>query len=215
MTTPVVGDRRAPSKGERQRRAILTALAKLLEERPIGDLNINEIALAAGVLRSGYYFYFESKFAPLAVLTSEIWSDLMYRAESFVRFDSETVREYLGRFYLVTAELWRTHSAVLIASVQAIPQDEQLATMWRTRNEHLAEIITTQVLKDQDQGLASPVSPDVPALVATLLEMTMHKFYLDRLQKCTPEETERSFTALLAIWLASAWGEVPPATPAN
>ncbi|KLO39325.1 TetR family transcriptional regulator [Mycobacterium nebraskense] len=206
-TTPVLGDRRAPSKGERQRQTILTTLSELLETRPIGELSVNEIASAAGVLRSGFYFYFDSKFAPLAVLASEIWSELMERAESFVRNDSETVNDYLGRVQAVTAEVWRTHAAVLIASFEAMPHDEQLTTMYHERTEHLADIVSTQVLKDRDQGLASPVSADVPGLVSALLEMTMHMFYRDRLEKCTPEQTERSFSALRAIWLASVWGQ--------
>ena len=207
--TSVAGDRRAPSKGERQRRAILTALAELLEERPFSELNVNDIASAAGVLRSGYYFYFDSKFAPLAVLTSEIWSDLFDRTESFVRFENESVSDFLDRVHLITASEWQTQAAVLIASVQAIPQNEQIAGMWRARNEHLVDLLTTQVSKDRDAGLASPATPDVRGLVAALLEMTMHMFYRDRLEKCTPEQTERSFTALRAIWLASVWGVMP------
>ncbi|KQY01301.1 TetR family transcriptional regulator [Mycobacterium sp. Root135] len=205
----VAGDRRAPSKGERQRQVILTTLAELLEARPVGELTVNEIASAAGVLRSGYYFYFDSKFAPLAVLAADIWSEFEERAMSFVRFDTETVEQYLDRVQAATAEEWRTHSAVLIASVQAIPEDEQLAAMWRARNQHLADVLTAQVLKDREQGLASPASPDVPGLVAALLEMTMHMLYQDRLAKCPPEQTGRSMSAVRAIWLASVWGRSP------
>jgi len=184
----------------------LTTLAELLETRPIGELTVNEIASAAGVLRSGYYFYFDSKFAPLAVLAANIWSEFEERAVSFVRFDTETVEQYLDRVQAATAEEWLTHSAVLIAAVQAIPEDEQLATMMRARNQHLADVLTAQVLKDREQGLASPASPDVPGLVAALLEMTMHMLYQDRLEKCPPERTERSMSAVRAIWLASVWG---------
>lgn len=209
LAAPVAGDRRLPGKGERQRRAILTALAELLEERPIGELNVNEIAAAAGVQRSGYYFYFDSKFAPLAVLASEIWSEWIERAESLVRHDGETVGDYFDRVHAVTAEEWNTHSAVLIALTQATPQDEQLATMWRTLNEQVAEIVTKQVLHDRDRGLASPSSPDVPGLVSNLLEMTMYVFYRDWLQKGSREQAERSYTALRAIWLASVWGQDP------
>ncbi|OKH73780.1 TetR family transcriptional regulator [Mycobacterium sp. SWH-M1] len=202
----VRGDRRAPSKGERQRQAILTALAELLETRPIGDLTVNEIASAAGVLRSGYYFYFESKYSPLAVLAADIWSELMEFTESFVRHENESVDNFLDRVQSATEQEWRTHSAVLIASIQAIPHDEQLATMWRTRNEHVAATLTSQLLKDRDEGLAAPVTDDVAGLVSTLLEMTTHIYYRDRLEKCAPAQTERSLSVVRKIWLASAWG---------
>jgi len=207
--TVLLGDRRMPSKGERQRRAILDSLAELLATRPIGELTVGDIAAAAGVRRSGYYFYFESKYTALAVITAEIWSELMDRAEAFVRFDNESVADFLLRTASTAVDVWHTHDAVLVASVQAIPLDKQLADMWRTWNERLAAILTEQVLKDREQGLANPVTEDVPDLIATLLEMTMHMFYNDRLHKAAPEDTQRMLATVQAIWLASAWGIRP------
>lgn len=206
----LLGDRRVPSKGERQRQAILDALAALLTARPIGDLTVGEIATEAGVRRSGYYFYFESKYTALAVMTSEIWTELMDKARAFVRSDNETVADYLARTAGTAVETWHRHDAVLVASIQAIPLDAQIASMWRTWNERLAGILTEQVLRDQQAGLAHPVAPDVPALISALLEMTMHLFYQDRLNRCTPTETRDMLGNVRAIWLASAWGISPP-----
>ncbi|MGV0836970.1 TetR/AcrR family transcriptional regulator [Mycolicibacterium thermoresistibile] len=203
------GRRRMPSKGERQRQAILDSLARLLADRPIGELTVGEIAAAAGVRRSGYYFYFESKYTALAVLTSQIWSELMERAQAFRRLDHESVADFQRRTIEAAVSTWHAHDAVLVASIQAIPLDEQLATMWRTWNERLVDILTEELLKGRQQGVAHPVWPDVSVLVATLLEMTMHIFYLDRLNKCTPEQTETMISTVSAIWLASGWGVRP------
>lgn len=202
----VVGDRRLPSKGERQRQAILDSLARLLATRPIGELTVGEIATDAGVRRSGYYFYFESKYTALAVLTSDIWSELMDRAAAFKRFDTETVADFLRRTIEVAVDTWHAHAAVLVASIQAIPLDDQLAGMWREWNERLIGVLTEQVLQDQKQGVARPVYADVPFLITTLLEMTMHTFYQDRLNDCSRAQTEAMMDTVVAIWLASAWG---------
>lgn len=207
--TTLLGDRRMPTKGERQRQAILSSLTTLLATRPIGDLSVGEIAAEAGVRRSGYYFYFESKYTALAIITSEIWSELMDRARSFVRFEDETVADFLDRTAGTAVETWHAHDAVLVASIQAIPLDEQLASMWKTWNERLAAILTAQVLKDQERGLAHPVAADLPALISTLLEMTMHMFYEDRLNNCTEIQTRKMLDTVRAIWLASAWGITP------
>lgn len=206
----LLGDRRASTKGERQRRSILESLTALLATRPIGELTVGEIAVAAGVRRSGYYFYFESKYTALAVLTSEIWSELMERARAFTRFDDETAGEFLSRTAGAAVETWHVHDAVLVASIQAIPLDEQLASMWKEWNARLAGILTEQVLKDQVQGVAKPIAADVPMLVSTLLEMTMHMFYEDRLHSNTEAETSRMLGTVRAIWLASAWGITEP-----
>lgn len=203
----LLGDRRTPSKGERQRQAILDSLTELLATRPIGDLTVGEIATAAGVRRSGYYFYFESKYTALAVVTAEIWSELMDYVQSFARVDNETAADFVRRTAASTVEVWHAHDAVLIASIQAVPLDEQIASMWRVWNERLARILTEQIRKDIDAGRARPVSADLPYLVSSLLEMTLHMFYKDRLDNCSEQQTRRMLDTISSIWLAAIWGE--------
>lgn len=211
----LLGDRRQPSKGERQRRAILDCLPELLTKRPISELSVSEIASAAGVLRSGFYFYFESKFTALAVITSEIWSEFMDRARFFARADDESPADFVARTADLALELWRDHEGVLMASVQAIPLDEQLADLWQEWIVRLAEVTSKQVLEDQEQGLARPVSPDVPALISTLLEMSMHIFYMNRVLRRDEQQVAKVRVLLQSIWLASAWGitDSPSSSP--
>lgn len=206
----LLGDRRLPSKGERQRRAILDCLPGLLATRPITELTVGEIAAAARVRRSGFYFYFESKYAALAVITSEIWTELMDRARFFSRADDETPADFISRTADIALELWRDHEGVLMASVQAIPLDEQLATLWQDWNLRLADVTANQVLKDQQRGLAHPVSSDVPALTWMLLEMTMHLFYMNRLRQQDERQTAKLREMVQSVWLASAWGITVP-----
>lgn len=202
----MLGDRHMPTKGERQRHAILAALPQLLAHRSIDELTVGEIAEAAGVRRSGFYFYFESKYTALAVATSDIWSEVMDRASAFTRLDNESPSEFLARLEDVAIEAWHTHEAVLVASVRAIPVDAQLAGMWSRWNALLSDTVVAQLLKDQEQGLANPSAADVPLLVANLVEMTIHLFYQDRVNKCDAAETARMLVVMRAIWLASAWG---------
>ncbi len=206
----LLGDRRAPSKGERQRRAILDCLPELLAARPIGELTVGEIAAAAGVRRSGFYFYFDSKYAPLAVITSEIWAELMNRAQFFTRAEDESIRDFIGRTADIALELWHDNEGVLMASVQAMPLDEQMAQLWDEWIQRLADVIADQLIKDQEQGVAHPVSADVRGLITMLLEMTMHIFYLDRLRQNHSQRTRKSREMVQAIWLASGWGIATP-----
>jgi AcrR family transcriptional regulator len=202
---PVAGDRRAPIKGERHRRAILDALAELLIHRPIGDLTVGEIAAAAGVTRSGFYFYFESKYAALAVATGEIWSDLSDRVGAFQRIGAESPIEHTRRHFKVGMELWRNHEAVLVASVQAAPLDDQLAAQWREWNETLTATLVDVIVEDQRAGLAHPVQADISLLVATLLDSSIHMLYRDRLEKSNAAQSAELLETLLAIWEATIW----------
>lgn len=55
-------------RGDKQRQAILQAVRELLEERPFAELSVATISNRAGVARSGFYFYFDSKYSVLAQL---------------------------------------------------------------------------------------------------------------------------------------------------
>ena len=59
------------SRGDRQRDAIVTAVRELLHERSFADLSVSTISERAGVARSGFYFYFDSKYAVLAVILAD------------------------------------------------------------------------------------------------------------------------------------------------
>ena len=131
----------------------------------------------------------------------------MDRVQLFSRAENETAADFLRRTATTAVDVWHAHDAVLVASVQAIPLDEQIASMWRVWNERLAGILTDQIRADIDSGLARPVSTDIPGLVSSLLEMTLHMFYKDRLDKCTEQQTRRMLDSVASIWLASVWGE--------
>jgi len=68
---PAIGSRRAPTKGDQREQALLDAAKVVLREKPIGQVTIDELAGAAGIARSGFYFYFESKQALLAALCDQ------------------------------------------------------------------------------------------------------------------------------------------------
>ncbi|WP_127503056.1 TetR/AcrR family transcriptional regulator [Actinoplanes solisilvae] len=69
---PAIGSRRGPTKGDQRERALLDAARLAFRARPIGQVTIDELAGAAGIARSGFYFYFESKQALLAALVDEV-----------------------------------------------------------------------------------------------------------------------------------------------
>ena len=64
------------SRGDRQRDAIVVAVRELLQERSFADLSVSTISERAGVARSGFYFYFDSKYAVLAVIVADAMAQL-------------------------------------------------------------------------------------------------------------------------------------------
>src|SRR6201996_3627758 len=71
------------SRGDRQRDAIVAAVRELLHERSFADLSVSTISERAGVARSGFYFYFDSKYAVLAVILADATHELEELTEYF------------------------------------------------------------------------------------------------------------------------------------
>ena len=76
------------SRGDRQRDAIITAVRELLEQRSFGDLSVSTISERAGVARSGFYFYFDSKYAVLAVILADAMEELDKLTHDFAPRDA-------------------------------------------------------------------------------------------------------------------------------
>ena len=70
-------------RGDRQRHAIVQAVRQLLEEKPFAQLSVSTISDRAGVARSGFYFYFDSKYAVLAQILADATHELEELTEYF------------------------------------------------------------------------------------------------------------------------------------
>src|ERR1700747_1731177 len=79
MAVPTAGSTRAP-RGRRSTRpsgddrelAILSPAERLLQERPLADISVDDLAKGAGLSRPTFYFYFPSKDAVLITLIERV-----------------------------------------------------------------------------------------------------------------------------------------------
>ncbi|NMO56429.1 TetR/AcrR family transcriptional regulator [Actinoplanes sp. TBRC 11911] len=71
MAGSITSRRQGLTKGDQRERALLDAARALFREKPIGEVAIDELTGAAGITRSSFYFYFESKRALLAALCDQ------------------------------------------------------------------------------------------------------------------------------------------------
>src|SRR6059058_5075376 len=68
--------RRAPRvSGDERERAILQTFERLLEQRPLHEISVDDLARGAGISRPTFYFYFRSKDAVLFALFERVITD--------------------------------------------------------------------------------------------------------------------------------------------
>lgn len=190
-------------KGDAQRDAIVRAMTRLLEQKRFGDLSVADITAEAGVTRSGFYFYFESKYAALEFASATLWSELVEVTGSYIRPDGESVSDFVCRVLNDALHIWLSHEALLIASVQALPLNDKLAGTWRDQVARIADLITQQVERNRASGQVTPALDDVPGLVRRLCEVTMYMLYQDRSERATAAASQETVDVLKHIWLAA------------
>ena len=63
-------------KGDRREQAILEGAYDILRTTPLRNVSIDDLAKRAGLSRSSFYFYFESKWQVLSALLSKVTADV-------------------------------------------------------------------------------------------------------------------------------------------
>jgi AcrR family transcriptional regulator len=66
------GRRAARPSGDDREQAILETATRLLDERPLHDISVDDLAKGAGISRPTFYFYFPSKDAVLMTLIERV-----------------------------------------------------------------------------------------------------------------------------------------------
>src|SRR5688500_11621311 len=132
MPAPATRSRRTPKvSGDDRERAILAAFERLLEERSLHEVSIDDIARGAGISRPTFYFYFASKEAVLLSLFERLLAEGQARRgdalERLAEDPAARVRESLTAFH----EVFRAHKAVTLAGADARATSAELREVWR------------------------------------------------------------------------------------
>ena len=69
------GRRAARPSGDDRELAILETLERLLQDRGLADISVDDLAKGAGISRPSFYFYFPSKDAVLLTLFGRVISE--------------------------------------------------------------------------------------------------------------------------------------------
>ncbi len=160
--------RRAPSKGDRREQAILAGARSLLEVKPLSQVTTDELATAAGLSRSSFYFYFDSKQAVATALLDGLAEEL--RTENGPWFEAAGPAEaQLRQATAHSVALWRTHAGLLRQAWHCDAGDGQLAAWRAGLVERGTRRLTAKIERDRAAGLA-PAGPPTAAVLARGLQ---------------------------------------------
>jgi AcrR family transcriptional regulator len=195
------------SRGDRQRDAIVTAVRELLHERSFADLSVSTISERAGVARSGFYFYFDSKYAVLAVILADA-SDLLDSLTNHFapREPGETPRAFAKRMVGSAAAVYANDDPVLAACAVARNTDGQIREMMDDFYDGIIAKLIALLQQDPD---IRPISDDVPALVRSMAAVTTMTLTHDSTFVGRGENPARAVDIVERLWLSAFWGGGP------
>ncbi|ORW94460.1 TetR family transcriptional regulator [Mycobacterium sp. IEC1808] len=200
-------------RGDKHRQAIMQAVRDLLEEQPFSELSVSTISLRAGVARSGFYFYFDSKYAVLAQIMADAAEELEELTQYFApRQPGESPEQFAKRMVRSAAAVYAHNDPVMAACEVARHTDVQIQELLERQFEVVLGQITAIVEAEMKAGTANPISDDIPALVRTLAGTTSLTLSGDPLlagRQGHQDDLERRVRVLEQLWLNSLWGGGP------
>jgi AcrR family transcriptional regulator len=179
-------DRRGANRGDARREALLTAFDELLREQSLEAVNVADISNRAGVTRSAFYFYFESKAIAVMALMQDLYDSAAVANELLVEADGDAEtrirRAITGLFDSVDASP-HTYRALL----EARASSPAVRAMWITAER------------------ATPEGPGSNALASVLLDLNDHALERHSLGSGPPRD--QHIDTLTFIWLRTIYGE--------
>jgi AcrR family transcriptional regulator len=202
------GRRSTRPSGDEREQAILTTAERLLADRPLSDISVDDLAKGAGLSRPTFYFYFPSKDAVLVRLFERVVveadSTMLSRAdepsEDLSRSWRDGIRTFMASF--------RTHRAVTLAAMAARPTSSELQQLWSTFMDkwvaHIAELIEAERARG-----AAPVTIAAQDMSAALHLMNERVVIaaLTGESPGMPEET--ALDTLAHVWVTTIYGRIP------
>lgn len=201
--------RRGPSKGDLKERAILATCERLLGEKPLHEIGVDELAAGAGISRPSFYFYFESKNAVLRALVERLADEIYEKAASWLEREGEPPEVTVSRSIDAAAQQWRDHGPVLRAAVQTWGSVPELRAFWDDTVRRFVEQSATRISEERDSG-AAPPGPDPEALAKALIWMNERCFYTTSMAADPSLSQDELVPTLTAIWLRSIYASVTP-----
>lgn len=198
------GRRASHYPGDDREQAILATAERLLQERPLADFSVDDLAKGAGISRPTFYFYFRSKNAVLLSLLDQMngKAQVALGALDVVSSgDPEAIwRARIESFFEVSG----SHRAVAVAGAAAKATNPEVRQLWSALMSKWISYTTISIKAERRRGAAPDTIPAAELSVALnmLSERVMAATFTAE-DQAIPED--RAIDTLLHIWLASIY----------
>jgi len=201
----------ARRRHEEVRATVREATLHLVKDQAYKDRSVDEIARAAGLSRSAFYFYFRDKQDLLMAVAEDLTAELMSEAARWWSGEGpaeELVREALEGVVAV----YERHAALFRVASEVASYDEEVWALWRELAQRFVTRTADHMRSEMDAGRMRKLDPDATAESLVWMMERQCYVYLARGEGTS----EKLVDALTAVWVAALYpepGRRPPAKP--
>lgn len=199
--------RRVPRvSGDERERAILETAERLLGERSLQEISVDDLARGAGISRPTFYFYFPSKEAVLLSLLDRLVEEARSGvALALLGEDPQgVVRDGLRAIH----KTFREHRPVTLAVAAARVSSPAVAALWSEVMERFVVETTEAIESERAQGAApGPTARDLAVVLNRMNERVLQATF----EQDVPFLDEDSMLdTLTEVWLRAIYAERAP-----
>ncbi|WP_291082701.1 TetR/AcrR family transcriptional regulator [Dietzia sp. UBA5065] len=208
--TPVGPPAASSPRGDRRREALLAALDDRLRTTALDDISVADLTDAAGITRSAFYFYFDSKAAAVSVLLVVVNEEARASTEMIVGgADAFRARVTAALSLLVERVLDSGH--IYRALLTARTTHDATREMWDEGRRILAAPIADFLRAERAAGRA-PEGADATVLAESLIHI--NESVLERLVYVPDAPREPLIATAADMWVRAVYGRPDPAVDA-
>ncbi|WP_040339581.1 TetR/AcrR family transcriptional regulator [Candidatus Blastococcus massiliensis] len=202
------GRRAARTSGDDREQAILATAERLLDEKSLGAISVDDLARGAGISRPTFYFYFPSKDAVLLTLLDRVVAEADEAMRTVFEAPAAGPREGWQRALAAYHDTFRSHRALTVAWAEARSTSAAVRSLWAEVFERWVQRCAAAIEAERARG-AAPAGVPARNLAVALTSMNERVIYAS-LSGDGPALAESDVVpVLLQVWLTAVYGRAP------
>ncbi len=203
--TPARGRRSARASGDERERAIFVTAERLLEERSLGEISVEDLARGAGISRPTFYFYFPSKDAVLLTLVERMVEEAAGGREEALAKLSEDPRAAWRQGLQAYFETFGAHRAVIRAAAELRLTNPEARDLWTQVMESWIADASAIIEAERVRGAAAPGRP-ARELAIALVQMNERALFATLSGEDPALEEADVMDVLVDVWMRAIYG---------
>jgi TetR/AcrR family transcriptional regulator, ethionamide resistance regulator len=198
--------RRAPrASGDERERAILASAERLLEERPLNEISVEDLARGAGISRPTFYFYFPSKDAVVLTLVDRMVAEAETSREEALAKLEEEPRASWRQGLKASFDVFGSRRAVMLAASELRTTNPEARRLWAQVMEGWVADASAIIEGERARG-AAPPGQDARDLATALVQMNERVHYAVFAGEQPAIDEERMLDVLVDVWMRAIYG---------